>query len=122
MNPRDLSDPFGALYGRNFRRDRDTDHSGEDPRAVEKQLEELYEEVGRMIEEGDEGSAREVIEANYEALLEQLEEGIRGVEQAAMLDILAQLYMNMGDYECADVLLDQVRVFFVNRCMTFSFD
>ncbi|BBN15535.1 hypothetical protein MPTK1_6g20350 [Marchantia polymorpha subsp. ruderalis] len=94
---------------RNFRRDRDTDHSGEDPRAVEKQLEELYEEVGRMIEEGDEGSAREVIEANYEALLEQLEEGIRGVEQAAMLDILAQLYMNMGDYECADVLLDQTK-------------
>ncbi|KAL2619896.1 hypothetical protein R1flu_000101 [Riccia fluitans] len=81
----------------------------EDPRSVEKQLEELYEEVGRMIEEGDEESARDVIEANYEALLEQLEEGIRGVEQGAMLDILAQLYMDMGDYECAEVLLDQAK-------------
>ncbi|KAL3681915.1 hypothetical protein R1sor_024871 [Riccia sorocarpa] len=81
----------------------------EDPRGVEKELEELYEEVGRMIEEGDEENARDVIEANYEAVLEQLEEGICGVEQGAMLDILAQLYMDMGDFECAEVLLDQAK-------------
>lgn len=95
-----------------FRRDavrvREKKQYVEDVTDLERQLEELYEEVERMIEEDDDDTARVLIEANYEALLEQLDAGVQGVEQAAMLDVLAQLYMNMGDDESAEVLLEQV--------------
>ncbi|CAM6104044.1 unnamed protein product [Calypogeia fissa] len=81
----------------------------EDVTDLESQLEELYEEVERMIEEGDDDTARVLIEANYEAVLEQFEMGLQGVEQAATLDVLAQLYMNMDDFKTAEVLLEKTK-------------
>jgi predicted transcriptional regulator len=75
---------------------------------LQEQLQELYEEVNRMIEEGDEDTARALIEANYESLMEQFEPGVYCVEQAAMLDVLAQLRMSLGDFVEVEDLLIQV--------------
>jgi hypothetical protein len=72
------------------------------------QLQELYEEVKRIIDNGDVESARDIIEANYDALREQLELGVEGIEHAAMLDILAQLRLTLGDFEEAEHLLLEV--------------
>lgn len=72
------------------------------------QLEELYRYVTELIEEGDKDTAREMIEANHEVIVEQLESGYQGMEQVAMLDILAQLRMSLHDFEEAEFLLDQV--------------
>ncbi|CAK9865259.1 unnamed protein product [Sphagnum jensenii] len=76
---------------------------------LQEQLQELYEEVNRMIEEGDEDTARALIEANYESLMEQFEPGVYCVEQAAMLDVLAQLRMSLGDFVEVEDLLIQIR-------------
>ncbi len=75
---------------------------------LEERLQELYAEVNRMIEERDEDTARALIEANYESLIEQCEPGGQGVEHAAMLDILAQLHLTLGDFVEAEELLSQV--------------
>lgn len=72
------------------------------------QLQELYGRVLKLIEEGDEDTARELIEANYEVVAEQLESGYKCIEHIAMLDTLAQLRMSLGEFEEADYLLDQV--------------
>ncbi|CAK9221317.1 unnamed protein product [Sphagnum troendelagicum] len=73
------------------------------------QLQELYEEVKRIIDNGDVESARDIIEANYDALREQLELGVEGIEHAAMLNILAQLRLTLGDFEEAEHLLLEMK-------------
>lgn len=72
------------------------------------QLQDLYGRVLKLIEEGDEDTARELIEANYEVVAEQLESGYKCMEQIAMLDTLAQLRLSLGEFEEAEYLLDQV--------------
>jgi hypothetical protein len=72
------------------------------------QPQQLYKEVKRIIDNGDVESARDIIEANYDALREQLELGVDGIEHAAMLDILAQLRLALGDFEEAEHLLLEV--------------
>lgn len=76
--------------------------------VLQDQLQDLYGEVLRMIEEGDEDTARDMIEANYEMIVEDREAGEQGLEHVAMMDILAQLRMSLGDFEEAEYLLDQV--------------
>jgi thioredoxin-like negative regulator of GroEL len=75
---------------------------------LQEQLHQLYAQVLKLIEEGDEDTARELIEANYEVVAEQLESGFKSIEQIAMLDILAQLRLSLGEFEEAEHLLDQV--------------
>ena len=75
---------------------------------LEENLQELYTEVNRIIKEGDTATAREIVDANYEALLSQLGDEAAGIEQAAMLDILAQLRLSLGDYDEVEQLLAQV--------------
>ncbi|KAJ7522419.1 hypothetical protein O6H91_18G009800 [Diphasiastrum complanatum] len=81
----------------------------EDIGELEEQLQELYEEVSKMIEEGDDDTARALVEANYDALAEQLESGADGIEQAAMLDVLAQLRMELRDFKEAEQLLEKAK-------------
>jgi len=76
---------------------------------LEENLQELYTEVNRIIKEGDTETAREIVDANYEALLSQLGDEAAGIEQAAMLDILAQLRLSLGDYDEVEQLLAQIR-------------
>eukprot|EP00252_Welwitschia_mirabilis_P001275 TRINITY_DN1116_c0_g1_i1.p1 TRINITY_DN1116_c0_g1~~TRINITY_DN1116_c0_g1_i1.p1 ORF type:complete len:599 (-),score=126.89 TRINITY_DN1116_c0_g1_i1:107-1903(-) len=73
------------------------------------QLQNLYGQVTEMIDHGAEDSARALINANLEAVTEQLEMGIAGVEQAAVLDILAQLQIYMQDMEAATGMLEKLR-------------
>lgn len=83
--------------------------SARDINELEDQLHELFIQVQQIIETGDEGTARELIDANYESVAEQLEIGIKGVEQAAMLDILAQLHMSLSDFKATKNLLEQIK-------------
>ena len=72
------------------------------------QLQQLFGQVLELIEEGDEDTARELIEANYGVVMEQLESGYKSIDQIAMLDILAQLRLSLGEFEEAERLLEQV--------------
>jgi hypothetical protein len=56
-------------------------------------------------EDGDEGTSWKLIDVNHEALIEHLEMGVKGVEQVFMLDILAQLYMSLCDFQNYEYLL-----------------
>lgn len=96
------------MFHWNFDTDSDRgEKTGEVP-ELQAQLQELYGRVLQLIEEGDEETSRELIEANYEVVAEQLESGYKCIEQIAMLDILAQLRMSLGEFEEAECLLDQV--------------
>ncbi len=75
---------------------------------MQAQLEELYRYVTELIEEGDKDTAREMIEANHKLFVDQLESEYQGMEQVAMLDILAQLRMSLREIEEVEFLLDQV--------------
>lgn len=76
---------------------------------MEDELQKLYSEVNRIIEEGDLETARRIVEENYDALVDSLGDVVPpGVEQAAMLDILAQLRLSLGDTNEAEKLLEQV--------------
>ncbi|CAM6072315.1 unnamed protein product [Sphagnum tenellum] len=50
------------------------------------QLQEMFEEV-KKTDSGDVEGARDIIEAKLDALREQLELGVEGIEHATMLDI-----------------------------------
>ncbi|KAH8970073.1 hypothetical protein BDL97_02G068500 [Sphagnum fallax] len=76
---------------------------------IEKQLHQLYEEMNRMIEKGDQATANDMIEAKYKAVQGQFESGIQGMEQAAMLDMLAQLRMSLGQAEEVACLLSETK-------------
>ncbi len=67
--------------------------------TIEKNLQLLYEEVNRMIEEGDKATASDMIKAKYKAINGKWESGIQGMEQATMLDIKAQLRTSLGSFE-----------------------
>lgn len=77
---------------------------------MQQQLQELHDEVQKLVEEGDDETASGLIEANLETIMEQLEAGHQGMEQIAMLDELAQLRMSLGEFEEAEKLLEQVCV------------
>lgn len=75
---------------------------------MQRQLQDLYGRVLKLIDEGDEDTARELIEANYEVVVEQLESGYKSMEQIAILDTLAQLRMSLGEFEEVEHMLDMV--------------
>lgn len=72
------------------------------------QFRELYQTIENLIENKDVASANDIVEGNYEALLEQLSEGTFGVEQVAMLDILAFLFLRLENEDAAEQLCGQV--------------
>jgi hypothetical protein len=72
------------------------------------QLQEMYEEVKKIIDNGDVEGARDIIEVNFDALKEQSELGVKGIEHATMLDIMTQFHMTLGDFEKVQHLLLEV--------------
>lgn len=70
------------------------------------QLQELFNEVKMMIKTGNENDAVDLLQANYEAVKEQIEAGARGIEVVALLDIIALGYMALGDLNIVDSVLD----------------
>jgi len=75
---------------------------------MQEQLQELSDEVLKLVAEGDADSALGLIEANLEVIAEQLEAGYKGMEQIAMLDTLASLKLSIGEFEEAERILGQV--------------
>ncbi|CAM6127791.1 unnamed protein product [Calypogeia fissa] len=70
---------------------------------------ELFIKIESLIRKGDVSSAHDIVEGNYEALLEQLNEGVFGVEQVAMMDILAFLFLRLENEDAAEQLCGQAR-------------
>lgn len=83
------------------------------------QLQEMYEEVKKIIDNGDVEGARDIIEANFNALREQSELGVEGIEHATMLDIMAQLHLTLGDFEKVEHFLLEVSYSYLFHAMLF---
>jgi hypothetical protein len=60
------------------------------------------------INNGDVEGAHDIIKVNSNALEEQLELGVKGIEHAAMLNILAHLHLTLGYFEEMEHLLIEV--------------
>lgn len=56
---------------------------------IKRQLEEVFDNVKTMIKMGNKGDALDLLQANCEVVKEQLKAGFKGIEQAALLDVLA---------------------------------
>lgn len=78
------------------------------------QLQDFHVKVEIMIEQGDRETASVLVKANFEALMEQVDQGIKGLEQAAMLDILIQLSMSLQDAKAVRQMLGQMKDILVN--------
>ncbi|KAL0317986.1 UNVERIFIED_CONTAM: hypothetical protein Sangu_2212900 [Sesamum angustifolium] len=73
---------------------------------LEGQLQELFDEVKTMIKLGKKDDAVDLLQANYEAVKEQVESGAQGIEEAAVLDVIALGYMALGDLRTVRSLMD----------------
>ncbi|KAL0910319.1 hypothetical protein M5K25_021289 [Dendrobium thyrsiflorum] len=69
------------------------------------ELQELFTQVKSMIKSGNREDAMHILQANYEAVKEQMNYGCKGIEQAAILDTLALGYMGIGDVKFVKHLL-----------------
>ena len=78
----------------------------------ERELEELFEEVKSMIVAGKKDDAAELLRANYEAVKERVNAGAEGMEEAALIDVLALGYMALGDLKLVGSLLGMVSSLF----------
>lgn len=74
----------------------------------ERQLQELFDDVKGMIKMGNKNDAIDLLKANYEMVKEQLSAGAKGIEEAALLDIIALGFMAVGDLKFVGSLLDMV--------------
>lgn len=83
-------------------------HSFHTANDFEKQLQELFDEVKTLISTGKRSDARDILQANYQAVKEQLNAGYSGIEEAAILDIISLGYVALGDPEMVESLLDVV--------------
>ncbi|KAL9312860.1 hypothetical protein ACSQ67_018312 [Phaseolus vulgaris] len=77
--------------------------------SLERELEELFDEVKRMIRMGNKNDAIDLLTANYEAVKESLNAGTKGIEEAAILDVIALGYMAVGDLKFVGSLLDMMK-------------
>ena len=83
----------------------------------ERQLQELFNEVKTMIMMGNTNDAIDLLQANYETVKEQMDAGNKGMEEAAILDIIALGYMAIGDLKFVGFLLDMVTFFSTICCI-----
>ncbi|KAG2333035.1 hypothetical protein Bca4012_017294 [Brassica carinata] len=72
------------------------------------ELQYLFNEVKSMVKIGKERDLMDLLRANYVAVKEEIDSGLKGVEQAAVLDIIALGYMAVGDLKPLPALLDMV--------------
>ncbi|GMI96299.1 White to green 1 [Hibiscus trionum] len=74
----------------------------------ERQLQELFNEVKTLITSGNEKDAVDLLQANYEGVKEQMNAGSKGMEEAAILDVIALGYMAVGNFKFVRSLLDVI--------------
>lgn len=96
-------------------------HSSGDPvgdvNDFERQLQQLFDTVKTMIKMGKEKDANDLLQANYEAVKEQIDAGAKGIEQAAILDIVVLGYLLVGDLKFIRSLLDMVTPLLHEYCI-----
>ncbi|XVE64421.1 hypothetical protein DITRI_Ditri07aG0099300 [Diplodiscus trichospermus] len=75
---------------------------------IETQLQELFNEVKTLIMTGNKNDAVDLLQANYEAVKEKMNAGAKGMEEAAILDVLALGYMAVGELKFVRSLLNLI--------------
>lgn len=75
---------------------------------LETKLEELFSEIKSMIRMGNKDDAVDLLEANYEAVREEMIAGGKTVEEAAILDVIALGYMAIGDFKMVESVLNML--------------
>lgn len=80
----------------------------DDMEDFERQIQDFFIEVRTKLEMGNKEDAMDLLQANYEAVKEQMDDGAKGVEQAAVLDVIALGYMGVGNLKFVEHLLDMV--------------
>lgn len=75
---------------------------------LEEQLQELFNEVKTLIKLGKNDDAVDLLQANYEAVREQVDSGAQGIEEAAVLDVIALGFIALGDLKTVGSLMDLV--------------
>ncbi|KAL7585515.1 hypothetical protein Lser_V15G43634 [Lactuca serriola] len=80
-------------------------HLGDD---FEMMLEELFSEIKSMISLGNKSDALDLLEANYEAVKEQMVAGRKSIEEAAILDVIALGYMAIEDFKMVDIIMNML--------------
>ncbi|KAL9237429.1 hypothetical protein vseg_011978 [Gypsophila vaccaria] len=83
-------------------------HSLSNANDFEEQLEELFEEIKTLISSRKIADAKDLLQANYHAVKEQIDAGFSGIEEAATLDIIALGYMGVGNRKLVGSLLDEM--------------
>ncbi|PIN27102.1 Kinesin light chain [Handroanthus impetiginosus] len=73
---------------------------------LEGQLQELFDEVKTLIKLGKEDDAKYLLQANYEAVKEQVDSGAQAIKEAAVLDVIALGYTALGDFRTVESLMD----------------
>ncbi|KAK4793731.1 hypothetical protein SAY86_024166 [Trapa natans] len=74
----------------------------------EEDLQQLFNEVKRMVASGKESDAADLLQANFVAVKKQMEAGARGVEEVATLDVIALGYMALGDLKRMALILNRM--------------
>ncbi|XVF12692.1 hypothetical protein REPUB_Repub08aG0141000 [Reevesia pubescens] len=74
----------------------------------ERQLQELFNEVKTLVMTGNKNDAIDLLQANYEAVKEQMNAGAKGMEEAAILDVIALGYMAVGELKFVRSLLNVI--------------
>lgn len=87
----------------------------------ESELEELFDQVKRMIRMGNKNDAIDLLNANYEMVKERLNANTKGIEEAAILDVLALGYLAVGDFKFVASLLNVVFFLPSRLCILQSF-
>ncbi|KAI3701796.1 hypothetical protein L6452_27147 [Arctium lappa] len=72
---------------------------------LETQLEELFSEIKSMIRMGNKDDDVDLLEANYEAVREEMIAGGKTVEEVVILDVIALGYMAIGDFKMIESVL-----------------
>ncbi|PKA54400.1 hypothetical protein AXF42_Ash000233 [Apostasia shenzhenica] len=84
----------------------ESDTGRNDTVVFQGQLEELFNNLKTMVDRGQKQDALYILQANYEIAKEQVDDGLKGIEQAAILDILSLGYMLVGDFKIVEHLLE----------------
>ncbi|KAK8685128.1 hypothetical protein V6N13_041136 [Hibiscus sabdariffa] len=82
--------------------------SSDGVRDFERQIQELFNEVKSLIKTGNHKDAIDLLQANYEGVKEQMNAGSKGMEEAAILDVIALGYMAVGNFKFVRSLLDVI--------------
>ncbi|GAB2221892.1 hypothetical protein Droror1_Dr00013085 [Drosera rotundifolia] len=85
-----------------------SDNSLNDVDDFEKPLQELLAEVKNLVSNGKKTDAIDLLQANYEAVKEQLNEGFQNIVVAATLDVIALGFMAAGEDKLAASVLKRL--------------